>query len=56
MYRIFGCSQSVDIKYICLMVDLLDLDLLVQHRPCAFVRQFNNCMPWADAILHVFDI
>jgi len=28
VYRMFGCSQSVDIKYIRLMVDLRDLDLL----------------------------
>ena len=56
VYRIFECSQSVDIKYIRLMVDLPALDLLVQRRHCAFVRQFNSCIPWADAILHAFDI
>ena len=56
VYRVFECSQSVDIKYIRLMVDLPALDLLVQRRHCAFVRQFNSCIPWADAILHAFDI
>ena len=56
VYRIFECSQSVDIKYIRLMVDLPALDLLVQRRHYAFVRQFNSCIPWADAILYAFDI